>query len=133
MHETEEVFESLKHNEDPDSPRSATAPTVPAHHSMQPAQFPGYHSNSDYGSAVVNHHITNTYTQMASRGAACVLHKHTLPFANIIIHVLVQTGMCNMKETYMLSHICNNLITGTLMCIYQMFSLSMKSKSLSFC
>lgn len=61
-------LDGTEHNEDPDSPRSPQAPTAAAApHSMQPAQSPGYHSNSDYRPSAVNHHIINTYTQMASR------------------------------------------------------------------
>lgn len=43
--------------------------TTAALHSMQPAQSPRFHSNPDCRPPVVNHHIGNTYTQMAGRGA----------------------------------------------------------------
>lgn len=58
-----------EHDEDPDSPRSPQAPTAAAAapHSMQPAQSPGYHSNSDYRPSAVNHHVIDTYRQMANR------------------------------------------------------------------
>lgn len=40
-------LKGTEHNEEPDSPRSPQAPTAATLHSVQPAQSPGYHSNSD--------------------------------------------------------------------------------------
>lgn len=85
---------ATEHNEDPDSPRSSPAPTSAALHSKQWAQSPGYHSNSDYRPPVVNHHITNTYTQMVSRGG-CTVHMHentVLTNMSTVIHILAR--MC---------------------------------------
>lgn len=82
----------MKHNEDPDSPRSSLAPTSAALHSKQRAQSPGYHSNSDYRPPVVSHHITNTYTQMVRRGG-CTVHTHENTVhtnLSVVIHILVQ-------------------------------------------
>lgn len=87
-------LKGTEHNEDPDSPRSPQAPTAAAAaaylHSMQPARSPGYHSNSGYRPPAVNHHIINTYTQMAAHVRTNTVH--TLAHVSALILALVE--MC---------------------------------------
>lgn len=90
------TLDGTEHNEDPDSPRSPQAPTAAAApHSMQPAQSPGYHSNSDYRPSAVNHHIINTYTQMASRcGGAHARQCRAHALAREHTHSYSRTNVC---------------------------------------
>lgn len=97
---------------------------------MQPAQSPGYHSNSDYRPPVVNHHIINTHTHTDGKQGwqySCAqAHEyctHTLPCTHAHSYsgtnVYPGSGACSLRSRRFHT-ITNNLITVFLICICQM-------------
>ena len=119
-------LKAAEHNEDPDSPRSPPpAPTAAAAlHSMQPAQYPGYHSNSVYRPPVVNHHIINTHTHVTHRWQAkrwlymCthIPFTHTPPHVSVVTHILNVCACARaLAENARFHTITHNLIAVFLM------------------